>query len=59
MPVLLVEADLLAARDFLEKRHQNTRWSRTTAPAELEPLKGLGDGVRLVWADVCADQSGT
>ena len=51
---------------FLEKRHQNTQRSRVrrvTAPADLEPPKGLRlglglglqctrSGVGLVWADV-------
>ena len=55
-----------AAREFLEKRHRNTRRSRVTAPADLEPPKRFWDGVRvrirvgvrvrsgvgLVWADV-------
>ena len=36
-----------AARFFLEKRHQNTRWSRVTAPVDLEPPKGLKLGLGL------------
>ena len=35
------------ARFFLEKRHQNTRRSRVTAPADLEPPSGLALGLGL------------
>ena len=41
-----------------EKRHLNTRQSRVTAPADLEPPErwglgfGFGPGIGLVWADV-------
>ena len=50
MRVLLVESGLSAARRFfffLEKRHQNTRRNRATAPADLEPPKGLEFGLGL------------
>ena len=30
---------------FMEKRHRNTRRSRVTVPADLEPPKGLGFGL--------------
>ena len=58
--LFLVERGFLAARSFCEKRHQNTQRSRVAAPADLEPLKGLGarvsvrvrSEVGLVWADV-------
>ena len=49
MLVLLVEAGLSVVRIFWENRHQNTRRSRVTAPADLEPPKGVGLGLRLVW----------
>ena len=42
MRVLLAKAALSAARRYLEKRHQNTRRSRVTAPVDLEPPEGLG-----------------
>ena len=45
MRVLLVKAGLSAARCLKKKRHQNTRRSRVTAPADLEPPKGLGFGL--------------
>lgn len=45
-----------AARFFSKKRHSNTLRSRAAAPADLEPRKGLGlglkSGVGLVWADM-------
>ena len=56
MWVLQVKAGLSAARLFLEKRHQNTRRSRVTTPADLEPPKalglglGLGSGLGLGWS---------
>ena len=61
--VLLVETGF----SFLEKSHQNTRRSRETAPADLEPPKGLGlglglglgPGVGLVWSDVKVEISHT
>ena len=34
-------------RDFLGKRHQNTRQSLAIAPADLESPKGLGFGAGL------------
>ena len=39
--VWLVETGFSAAPAFYKKRHQNTRQSRATAPADLEPPKGL------------------
>ena len=60
MRVLLVEAGFSAARGFFKKRHQNTRRSCVAAPADLEPPKRVGVGVKarvrsgvgLDWADV-------
>ena len=45
--ILLAEIEFSAARDFLEKRHQSTKLSRATAPADLEAPKGLGLGLGL------------
>ena len=59
MLALLVKAGLSATRR-LKKRRQNTRRSRVTAPADLEPPKvlgfgfgfglGLGSGLGLGWS---------
>ena len=43
----MIEAGISAARSFLEKRQLNTRRSRATAYADLEPAEALG-----LWANM-------